>query len=127
MRWTTLPEHLRRRVASSGRRPIQLTAARRGKQNKTEARYATWLKLRQCAGDVLGWQFEAVKLRLADGAWYTPDFWLDLPSGAIEVHEVKGGLVREAAMVRFKVARDRFPRLTFRMMQYRAGVWRQIA
>lgn len=54
------------------------------------------------------WSYEAIRLRLADGAWYMPDFRVIMPDGTEEYHEVKG-FWREAARVRIKVAAEHHP------------------
>lgn len=89
---------------------------RRGEMNPTEAAYAREvLDVRKAAGEVYGYWYESIKLRLANGAWYTPDFAVHVvtrgPHGINrrwEFHEVKGHW-REAARVRIKVASDRYP------------------
>lgn len=80
--------------------------------NAWEREYARQLDLRISLGDAVAWKFEAVKLRLADGAFYKPDFLVVLASGAIEFVEVKGHW-REAAKVRFKIARELFAPIVF--------------
>lgn len=81
---------------------------RRGRMNKTEAEYASLLELRRRAGEVVWYAYEAITLRLADGARYTPDFAVMLADGQMELHEVKGHWA-EAALVRIKVAAELFP------------------
>lgn len=83
-----------------------------------ERRYATHLQLLQLAGEVAAWRYEAIKLRLADGAWYTPDFMVEFPDGRLECHETKG-FMREAARVRLRVAAEQFP--CFRFLVVRAA------
>jgi hypothetical protein len=78
------------------------------KMNGLEASYAEHLTARQVNGEILFWRFHGLSFRLADGAWYTPDFTVQLPDGIIELHETKG-VWREAARVRIKVAADRWP------------------
>lgn len=78
---------------------------RRGRMNKTEAEFALLLRFRQTSRDIMWFAFEPVRLRLADGAWYCPDFMAVLPSGASVFYEVKG-FEREAAIVRLKVAAE---------------------
>lgn len=80
-----------------------------GKMNKTETTYSLVLKARVRAGELAHWGFEAVKLRLADRTFYTPDFMVFLPSGLIEFHEVKGSWNaphQEDARVKIKVAAE---------------------
>jgi hypothetical protein len=86
--------------------------------NQTEARYAADLALRRRAGEVAWFKFEAIKLRLADLTFYTPDFFVMLPDGTLEVHEVKGGFIRDDAMVKLKIAAEQFP-FRFILAQYR--------
>jgi hypothetical protein len=76
---------------------------KKGGMNKLEAAYAAELELRLRAQDILCWSYESVKLKLADGTWYTPDFLVVTGSGELEMHETKG-FMREAARVRLNVA-----------------------
>ena len=61
-----------------------------GTMNKTEEAYAGHLRLLMLAGEVLHYEFEPLKLRLADKTFYTPDFMVVRRDGLIELHEVKG-------------------------------------
>ena len=81
---------------------------RERKMNKTEAAYAQLLEARKRIGEISWYAFEAVKLRLADNTFYTPDFMLVARDGAIEIHEVKGHW-RDDARVKIKVAAELFP------------------
>jgi hypothetical protein len=94
-------EKLAAHFASLGRVP-------QGEMNRTESAYAEHLRNEEHAGRVIWWKFEAIKLRLADATFYTPDF-LVLPSDScLEVHEVKG-FWRDDARVKIKVAASLFP------------------
>lgn len=77
--------------------------------NKTEAEYAGMLEERQRRGEVVWWKYEGITLRLADNTRYTPDFVLMLASGQIEVHETKGGFIREDGWLKLKVAAGLYP------------------
>lgn len=79
-----------------------------GVMNKTEAAYAAHLTLRQYAGEILWFKFEAVKLRLADATFYSPDFTVLPSSGVLEMHEVKG-FWQDDARVKIKVAASIYP------------------
>lgn len=81
---------------------------RPGEMNKTEARYAEHLRERMTAGEVVWFKFEAVKLRLADKTFYSPDFLVLPADGFLEVHEVKGWM-EEDANVKIKVAASLYP------------------
>ena len=98
-----------------------------GYRNKWEREYARHLGLLQQAGRIAWWAYESVKLRLADGAWYMPDFCVLTPDGFVEFHEIKG-YAREAWKVRHKVAVDRFgTAFAFRVISKRAGRWIEVA
>jgi hypothetical protein len=79
-----------------------------GTMNKTEARYAKLLDDRLHAGEILWYKFEGVKLRLADNTFYSPDFFVMLADGTLEVHEIKG-FFTEDAKVKVKVAAAMYP------------------
>lgn len=86
----------------------------RSKMNRLEAEFAALLDIAQRRGVVAGWGFEVTRLRLAHGAWYTPDFtvWFSAPGVAVVHYETKG-FWREAALLRIKVAADRYPCYAF--------------
>lgn len=93
-----------------------------GRMNKTEQRYADEvLTPLQRAGEILSWKFEALKLRLADRTFYDTDFFVQLPCGLIEIHEVKGFMEDDAA-VKLKVAADQFP-FTFKLIRLKNKAW----
>lgn len=69
--------------ASSGQTPYTSTGAR--KQSKLEKRYMEHLKLRMEAGDVLGYGYEPVWVRLDASTTYTPDFCVLERSGVVLV------------------------------------------
>lgn len=81
---------------------------RAGEMNKTEAAYAAYLDAQKKTGLIADYRFEAVKLRLADKTFYTPDFVVLAPDGVLEMHEVKG-FWEEDARVKIKVAAAQFP------------------
>lgn len=85
-----------------------------GNMNRLEARYASELDLRtHClAPEVLSVRFEAMKIRLADKTFYTPDFMLVMRDGTVEFHEVKG-FWEDDARVKVKVAAEMFPEFRF--------------
>lgn len=82
-----------------------------GTMNKTEAAYAAFLDTLILCKDVLWWKFEAVKLRLADNTFYSPDFLVLKADGALECHEVKGAkaIFQDDAKVKVKVAASIYP------------------
>lgn len=76
--------------------------------NKTESKYRDHLEALKASGSVLWYAFEAMKFRLADNTFYTPDFIVMLADGALEAHEVKG-FWTDDARVKIKVAAEMFP------------------
>lgn len=79
-----------------------------GVMNKTEEAYSRHLDARKADGDIPWWAFEAIKIRLADNTFYTPDFMVLRADGALECHEVKG-FWQDDARVKIKVAAALFP------------------
>ena len=103
--------------------------------NKWEKAYAAEeLEPRRLIGEILWYGFEALKVRLADGAVFTPDFAVLFNAavgdqlenripGRTEFHEVKG-MWREAARVRIKVAAEVTP-YRFVAVTKKSGAWVQ--
>lgn len=89
--------------------PVATGTVRDTDMNKTEAEYAGMLEARRVSGEILWWAYEAMTLKLADNTRYTPDFLLMLADGALEVHETKGGFIREDGWLKLKVAAGMFP------------------
>ena len=79
-----------------------------GEMNKTESAYAQDLENRRLIGEVAWYKFQGVKLRLADNTFYSPDFFVMLANGELEVHEIKG-FWEDDARVKIKVAASMFP------------------
>jgi len=92
------------------------------RMNKTEAAYAENLEAKKRAGVIVDWKFEAVKFRLADRTFYTPDFFVINPD-TIELIEVKG-FWRDDARVKIKVARQMFPWFEWTAVQAYKGGWK---
>lgn len=93
----------------------------RSKMNKTEEAYAQVLEARLRSGQIRMWEFQGMKLRLADGAYYTPDFFVVTVDDLIELHETKG-FMREAARVRLLVAASKYP-FTFKLVRKVKGLF----
>ena len=79
-----------------------------GVMNKTEAAYFDRLRALEQVGQVLWFKFEAIKLRLADNTFYTPDFAVLAADGVMELHEVKG-FWQDDARAKIKIAAAMFP------------------
>lgn len=91
--------------------------------NKTEAAWAERLEAQKRSGEILNYWYEAIKLRLADRTWYTPDFLVHHPDGSLEFQEIKGGHIWEDGLVKFKVTREQFPIFLWSMWQRKKTRW----
>lgn len=91
-----------------------------GTMNALEKWYAAHLESLKVSGDILGYWFEAVKLRLADKTFYTPDFMVMMKNFEIEFHEPKGFMLDDAN-VKIKVAAEMYP-FKFRVIRKIKGV-----
>lgn len=87
-----------------------------GVMNGYEKRYAAILGEQMRRGEIEWFQFDSVKLRLAEKCFYSPDFIVMTASGEIEIHEVKGSFIEDDAKVKLKVAAAMFP-FRFRLCQ----------
>ena len=90
--------------------------------NKTEAEYAKQLELQKQQGEILDWRFEPLTFRLAHRCTYTPDFLVVTPD-EIQIHEVKGGFIREDAAVKWKTAAARHPHFRWFLAQKKRKTW----
>jgi hypothetical protein len=104
-------------------------------RSKWEALYATELDYLKASGDILDWQYEAIRLKLTEarivngkarpGIWYTPDFAVWLPDGKLRFIEVKG-YQRNASINRYKMAADKFPHFDWQMVTREGRHWKTI-
>ena len=97
------------------------------RMNKTERRYADYLEACRMGREFIWWGYACMKFRLADDTWYTPDFIVIPRLSILEVHEVKGGFIREDSKIKFKVCKELYSKVgVWRMMQWKGGEWREI-
>lgn len=98
--------------------------------NRWESLYRDDLEMRRLAGEIIWYEFEPMRLKLAsftqDGKqgrtiWYTPDFAVAEEEGLLSFVEVKGHW-REAARVRIKLAASKYP-FRFVAVTRREGAW----
>lgn len=90
-----------------------------GQMNKTEKRYLDQiLEPGVRRGKYTSARFEALKLRLADRTFYTPDFVvINAETGHIEIHEIKGGYITEDGRMKWKIAAEQFPEFHWMLVQ----------
>jgi len=108
---------------------------RSGEMNRTEASFAERLKIEQLSGSVLWWAFEAMKFRLADNTFYTPDFAVLYSDGMLRLIDTKGTtkkdgkykpFVEEDAAIKMKICAETFPisfAVAFRLPKSSGGEW----
>jgi hypothetical protein len=94
----------------------------KNKMNKTEARYSQQLEFSKRAGIIIDYKFEAIKFRLADNTFYTPDFLIVMHE-SFEIHEVKG-FWRDDARVKIKIAAEMFPWFTWIAVSWIKKEWK---
>ena len=80
--------------------------------NGIEKKYAAYLETRRLCGEIAGWKFEGIKLKLARATFYNPDFLVVKNDGRLELHETKGHW-EDDARVKTKVAAEMFPEFRF--------------
>lgn len=120
------------RFAKHGRRKT-------GEMNKTESAYNDHLSLLLRAGEIDGFAFEAIKLRLADNTFFTPDFLVMAKDGVLELHDTKGTTkklrasgrkeaipwIEEDAKIKLKVVAELFPFRVFAAFKTSEGWQKQ--
>lgn len=97
-------------------RPVEPTF-----DSKWEERYYRHLIAQRNAGQIVEFWWKGFKFKVGEGAWYTPEAIVLGNDGYLQLHEVKG-YKREAAMVRYKAARERYP-LRCYLVRLVKGVW----
>jgi len=92
------------------------------KMNNLEKSYAAFLDVLYKSGEITYYEFEPIKLRLADKTFYTPDFLVISNDGLIELHETKG-FWRDDARVKIKVAAEQHFYIKFIAIQLNNKNW----
>lgn len=103
-----------------------------GGMNKTETRYAEYLRFQREGGLILWWRFEAITLKLGHDCRFTPDFMVMRVDGVIELIDVKGttktakgkakAYSEDDARVKIAAAAEQFP-FVFRRAFEANGGW----
>lgn len=100
--------------------------AAKPKANKTELAFGRRLEAEKRAGKIRSYKFNALKFRLADACFYTPDYVIWQLNGMVKLVEVKGGFIREDSLIKFKVAREMYSEFNWEMWQSVKGRWERI-
>lgn len=103
--------------------------------NSLERAYAVHLEHLKAEGEIRGWKFHPVRLRISwvrtksgqvRTCYYEPDFLVIARSRELEVHEVKG-FWRDDALVKIKAASELYPEFAFvavrRLPKKKGGGW----
>lgn len=94
--------------------------------NKTEMRFKReFLDLKYGPDQI---DFESLRLKLARGVFYVPDWVVIGMRGHVYCYEVKGGFIRNPGRARTKylIAKEQWPCFTFEAWQYKNGIWKEI-
>ena len=89
-------------------RATHRTRQEAGKMNKTEEAFSEILDKWLTAREIIRWDYEPEKLRLADRTFYTPDFRVIDSESRVVFYEVKGHW-EDDAKVKIKVAAEQHP------------------
>lgn len=107
--------------------------------NKTEAEYDAYLGLLLKAGEIDGFKFEGIKLKLADNTFFTPDFFVMAKDGVMELHDTKGTTkklrksgekeaapwIEEDAKIKLKLVAELYPFRVFAVFKTKDG-WQKM-
>ena len=120
---TIAPETMVRPVKSSAYPSI----SRGPKLNKLERDWLAVLKTRWLERGIF---VQSIKLRLADGVWYIPDFVVfdfnQYEECAIRAYETKGPhRFREKGILKAKMAAETFKQITFYLVTRKDGQWKE--
>ena len=91
--------------------------------SKTEALYAKQLDKALANGLITAYWSHPGSLKLGEKLHYSPDFLVQLISGELEYHEVKGGFVRDDARVKLRAAAKIYHCYRFVQAQYNKKAW----
>ncbi len=92
----------RKRFQALGRLP-------KAKMNNTEKAYSLRLEAMRQRGEVLGWLFHPIRVRLADATFYEVDFLVLHADMRIAIHEVKGGHTTDKGQLKIKLCAEVLP------------------
>jgi hypothetical protein len=92
--------------------------------NGTERRFVAEIyEPMRLAGEARRCDYEPEKFRLADRTYFTPDYRVWMADREIRFYEVKGGFVRDDAMVKLKVFAELHPMYAVYLAAYARRSW----
>ena len=109
----------------------------RGKMNSTEEAYSQHLESRKMAGEILGWWYESITLKLGPDCRFNPDFLVQIADGTLELHDTKARMKKKAkdgsayfkplieddARAKLSVTAGMFPFSVFTAFKGPDGIW----
>lgn len=100
--------------------------------NKTERKYSLYLKALLRAGEIAWFEYEPIKLRLADACLYIPDFMVVTKDGHIEIHDTKAWWAKAKkvgiegdSMIKMKGIAEKYPMFKVLATWEKDGKWEQ--
>jgi len=105
--------------------PTLLPNQKPGSANSTERKFSNQLETARRKGEIQGWKFEAISLKLGEKTWYFPDFLVIDNHERIHIVEIKGFL-RDDSAAKFKIAASNFPEMHFHMFKNQNGSWKKM-
>lgn len=89
---------------------VKVVGKKRGEMNGFEWQFYEYLTVLRLDGKLIDVQYESHKYRLADGTWYTPDFYCIGPDNERLIYETKGFRknIRDG-LLRLKVVASLYP------------------
>ena len=98
------------------------------RMNGTESAYAQILDYEKRTGLIRDWQFHTFRVRLANGAWYEPDYLVLMADDTVEIREVKGDHTTEKGQLKIRLCAAAMPWFRMvKMTKHKDGSWtRQI-
>lgn len=111
----SLPADVRKLVAADAalKRFQALGRLPKDKMNNTEKAYSLRLEAMRQRGEVLGWLFHPIRVRLADATFYEVDFLVLHADMRIAIHEVKGGHTTDKGQLKIKLCAEVLPWFVF--------------
>lgn len=99
----------------------------KGRMNGTEKAYSMRLEAMRQRGEILGWLFHPLRVRLADSTFYEVDFLVLQADMRIAIHEVKGGHTTDKGQIKIKLCAEVLPWFVFykatKQPERRGGGW----
>lgn len=123
------PAAIRRLIAADAaqKRFQALGRLPKDKMNGTEKAYSMRLEAMRQRGEILGWLFHPLRVRLADSTYYEVDFLVLQADMRMAIHEVKGGYTTDKGQIKIRLCAEVLPWFVFckatKQPERRGGGW----